>query len=268
MTDQSPAGQPSAISVRRGRRAAFAPSTFGSRHTGDLGQIASPRARTIQQDELTKPTAAPIYRKAVLGFIDERCRGNGIERVLVTPGNHDNWDRIQSKKAWQAGLPAPLSEFVWVLPRGYRFDVGGKTFLSFGGAASLQQQLIEGSNWWPAEVASDPEFEQAGAAGFAHVMLTHEAIDGGTERVEDIIHSNSRLPLPERHEASARSRALTTALFDKVRPHILLHGHMHASGQAQLGDGRQVVSLSSDGRPGNIGVLDTEMLTWRWAFGA
>ncbi len=228
---------------------------------------ASPVARTILHlGDIEIGDEGDTFRASVLNFLDERCRGNGIERILVTPGNHDNWDRITTKKAWGLGLPVPLSEFVWVLPRGYRFQLNDKTFMSFGGAASVHEPLEHGRNWWPAEVGSDGEFETAGAAGFAHVMLTHEAINGGPDRIEDIIHgkANQRW-LPERLDASRRSRCLTTSLFETVHPDMLFHGHMHASGTKTLGDGRRIVALADNRTVGNIGILDTSSLTWRWA---
>ncbi|ROQ37064.1 calcineurin-like phosphoesterase family protein [Frondihabitans sp. PhB188] len=228
---------------------------------------ASPASRTLLHlGDIEIGGHGDTHRAAVLNFIDERCRGNGIDRVLVTPGNHDNWDRITQKRAWRLGLPAPLSEYVWVLPRGYRFTIGDKTFMSFGGAASVQSVVDEGKNWWPAEVAPNDEYEAAGAAGFADVMLTHEAINGGPDRIEDIIHgkANGRW-FPERLEASERSRALTTALFDAVRPGLLLHGHMHARGEKTLPDGRRIIALADNRTAGNVGILDVETLAWRWA---
>lgn len=233
-----------------------------------------PRARASSPDARTLLHLGDIeigghndpLRASVLNFIDERCRGTGIDRVLVTPGNHDNWDRLASKKAWQLGLPAPLSAFVWVLPRGYRFQVGQSTFLSFGGAASVQDVLVEGANWWASEVGSAAQFTAAAAAGFADVMLTHEAVNGGPDRIEEIIHGrNSQRWLPERLVASESSRQRTTELFDAIRPRLLLHGHMHASGTKTRDDGRRVIALASNGAPGNIGILDTTSLEWRWA---
>lgn len=228
---------------------------------------ASPDARTILHlGDVEIGGESDTLRASMLNFIDARCRGNGFDRVLVTPGNHDNWDRITQKKAWQHGLPAQLSEYVWVLPRGYRLTVAGRIFLSFGGAASVQDSLVRGSNWWPEELATTEEFQRAAAAGFADVILAHEAVDGGPDRIEGILRgkANQRW-MPERLRASEWSRAQMTILFDTIRPHVLFHGHMHASGEKELRDGRRIVALADNRTPGNIGVLDIAELGWRWA---
>jgi hypothetical protein len=206
------------------------------------------------------------YAKSRLNFIDERCRGTGIKRVLVTPGNHDNWDRMQQRTEWAHGQPTPLSEFVWCLPPGFRFDFGGKQFLSFGGAASVQDTLIEGKNFWPGEVRPHREFEAAAHAGHADVMLTHEAVDAGLPRVlQRTSGPGSRPMLPERRDASARSRQLVTDLWNEVQPDVLFHGHMHVRDQLKLPDGRRVYSLADNReRLGNIGVLDVRALEWSW----
>jgi hypothetical protein len=202
--------------------------------------------------------------KAFLNFIDERCAGTGIDRVLVTLGNHDNWDRVEARSDWQKGLPVRLSRTVWALPLGYVLIIGGRRVMSFGGAASLQDDLIVGKNYWPQEVPDDARYRAAAKYGRVDVLTTHEAINGGPSNVEDIItgKANQRWK-PARRAASARSRALITALSKDVEADVIFHGHMHVYGETNPAATPRVIALASNGRPGNIGVLTLSSLEFR-----
>ncbi|RPE77871.1 MULTISPECIES: metallophosphoesterase [unclassified Frondihabitans] len=226
---------------------------------------ASPTARTLLQLGDFN-IGAGRHAKAFVNMADSLCRGQGIERLLITPGNHDHWGRLENIEGWHEGRPAQISERIWVLPRGYRFAIGGRTFMSFGGAASLDRHdRVEGETWWPSEVGSDLEFSSAAAAGRADVMLTHEAVDGATSATDSITAGHNPYHWPgDRLEASAESRRRTTHLWNVVHPAILFHGHLHAGATGALNDGRRVYSLDMDARRGNLGVLDLETLSWVW----
>lgn len=69
--------------------------------------------------------------------VDALCTAAGIKRVIVTPGNYEDWSELDKLFASRPGEAVRLSEVVRALPRGFRFTLGGHTFLSFGGAASV-----------------------------------------------------------------------------------------------------------------------------------
>lgn len=226
----------------------------------------SPKARTLLQLGDFN-IGEGRYAKAFVNMVDSLCRGQGIDRVLVTPGNHDHWGRLGSAKDFQRGVPARISDRIWVLPVGYRFQIGNRSLLSFGGAASLDSHnRTEGRDWWPQEVPSPAQFDRAAAAGYADVMLTHEAVDGATSATDGITAGRNPYGWPaDRLAASAESRRLTTDLWNQVRPRVLFHGHLHQRGSGTLPDGRRVYSLDRDSRPGNVGVLRLDTLQWTWA---
>ena len=96
-------------------------------------------------------------------------------------------------------------------------------------------------------------------------MLTHEAVAGGTTKVDAIIARPSHQQFSRRGvEASHRTRTIVTALWNEVHPNVLVHGHMHERAEGHLGDGRRVYSLARDAMPGNVGVLDLTNLNWTW----
>jgi len=204
------------------------------------------------------------YRKSLLGLMHEFK----IERILVTPGNHDNWAQLAPRFAKHPRDPYPLpgAESVMFLPRGLRFSIQGRQFLSFGGAASLDQdERIAGKDWWPEEEPTQSEADRAASEGTADIMLTHEAVAGGTTKVDAIIARPSHQQFSRRgFEASHRTRTIVTALWNEVHPNVLFHGHMHERAEGHLGDGRHVYSLARDAMPGNVGVLDLTNLNWTW----
>jgi hypothetical protein len=203
--------------------------------------------------------------KGVLATVDYWCRAASIERVLVTPGNHEDWGRLSQRFDSQPGEPIRLSETVWVLPRGFRFVLSGRSFMSFGGAASLDVAYRRaGRTWWPAEMPADEDVAAAGRGGPVEVLLTHEAIDGGTDRVEAVIRSNPMGWDTDALRYSAESRARVTTVWNAVRPDVLAHGHMHLADAIELPTGQRIYSLGSDRQRKNVALLQLGDLAWTW----
>lgn len=195
--------------------------------------------------------------------IDNWCAQAGIARVLVTLGNHEPYGELTpllDAHRWHA---VRVSESVWILPRPFRFTVGGVSFLSLGGAASVDAAWrVLGRDWWPDEAITDGQVEAAIEGGPATVMITHESPSATpVESVRRILSSNP-LGFPPRSLAySAASREQVGRVWGAVRPSVLFHGHMHAPGVGNAPDGREVISLGMDGQPGNIALLDVSHMT-------
>ncbi|TFD94016.1 metallophosphatase family protein [Cryobacterium lactosi] len=232
-------------------------------------------------------TALPFLRRAVpglktvlhvgdFGFWPER-RGQGFAetvsywakaagvRVLVTPGNHEWWAELDARFAATPGQPVQIGEQVCMLPRGHRFTLAGRSFASFGGAASLDRDdRVPLKEWWASEVATEDEVTAAIAGGPAEVLLTHEAVDGGPELVERILRGN---PLGWDDNAlaySALSRDRVTRVYHALHPQVLAHGHLHVKAELSHDDGRRIYSLAADGDAGNLAVLSLDNLRWTW----
>lgn len=145
-------------------------------------------------------------------------------------GNHDDH--------WQlAELPIvdgvrPVTERITHLPRGYRWDWHGTSWLALGGATSLdRRQRVLGRSWWPEEAIT---FEQAQAAvdgGRADYMITHDApVKAIVPGLRDDIWDRHELAVANAH------RELLQIVVDRVQPKRLWHGHMHVAytGKMQL----------------------------------
>lgn len=219
-------------------------------HLGDFGISNSPPGRTY------------------LESVDNWCGRAGIERIFVTPGNHEDWDWLDSSFEKEAGAPVQLSAAVTVLPRAFRFTLGGRSFMSFGGAASIDyQQRRSGFDWFPTEIPTDEDVAGAISGGLVDVLLMHETIDGGTEGSELKVNRNPSGWPAEALHYSAESRERATRVWSGVEPPVMLHGHMHVSDERTYDDGRRVISVGRDNQERNLGILDLDDLTWSWLAG-
>jgi hypothetical protein len=197
---------------------------------------------------------------------DYWCRQAGITRCLVSPGNHEPWNSLDVAFAASPGEPVQLSTSVWALPRGSRFEIGGRSFLSFGGAASVDgEDRVKGVDWWPqSEMPTEADVQKAIAGDPVDIMISHETIDGGVPLVERVLRVNP-LGWPQAAlAASALSRQRVTRVWQVARPRVLCHGHMHIADEAELPDGRRVYSLGCNGQEKNVGILRLSDLSWEW----
>jgi hypothetical protein len=205
--------------------------------------------------------------------IEATCRRYRVT-VYVTAGNHEDWPRLLASPREERddfGELIWLTDHVAVFPRdpsGHRFHIDGRSFLSLGGAPSLDfEWRIPGETWWSEEMLPRETVARVVADGPADVMITHDAPDHPwqTPAVAQICATNpfgwSNMALA--YAAAGRNRL--TQAFLGVRPRLLVHGHYHVADEATVDapgcEGRcRVVSLSRDGFAGNTAVLDTETL--------
>ncbi len=169
-------------------------------------------------------------------------------RVVVTPGNHEDYHQIaqlslenQDDQEAHAGFEA-LGAVMWargriaLLPRGHRFTRSGWSFVSLGGAPSVDfEHRITGQSWWIEEMITDDDVATVVAGGPADVMLTHDAPEPwyGTDMVAKII----KTPLGRSAEVlayAAEGRRRLDAAFQAVRPRVLVHGHYHVKDSTRV----------------------------------
>jgi hypothetical protein len=209
-----------------------------------------------------------------LTAIESVCAEHDL-RLLCIGGNHENWallDQLWAQPRWQDanGHPKPIdvSDHVTMLPRGHRWELGGRSFVALGGAPSVNRlQLTEDVDWWPSEVIQERHVEVTLAGGHAEVMLTHDSAEQPycTEPVADILENNP-WGWPDEILAYAREGVdkLTRAVLG-VRPMLLAHGHFHVAGEAVVrlpGAAHETTiwSLGANQDPGNVRLLDLDTL--------
>ena len=84
--------------------------------------------------------------------------------TLFVDGNHENHDAFERfpVEEWNGGKIHRISDSVFHLMRGQVFTIDGKTFFTMGGADSVDKyHRVQGLSWWPNEMPSKEEYEEA-----------------------------------------------------------------------------------------------------------
>ena len=101
--------------------------------------------------------------------------------TLFVDGNHENFEALSRLplESWAGGRVRRLSNSVFHLERGQIYTIDGSTIFVMGGATSIDRELrVPGESWWPQEMPSDAELDEAIANLDAHswqvdYVITH-----------------------------------------------------------------------------------------------
>jgi hypothetical protein len=214
------------------------------------------------------------HHQEYLAAIESVCAEFTL-RLLCITGNHENWarlDQLWADRRWRradGGLtPIDVSDHVTMLPRGHRWEMGGRSFVALGSAPSVNRHLLtEGMDWWPSEVILEEHVEAVVAGGHADVMLTHDSPRPPycTGPVAETIRNNPwGWPDSSLAYAEGGTDKVTRAVVG-VQPLLLAHGHFHLAGQAVVRlpgatHDTAIWSLPANQDPGNVRLLDLDTL--------
>lgn len=151
--------------------------------------------------------------------------------LLVTPGNHEDYDRLADAPRDAAGMIV-LGQRLRALPRGYRWSMGGLAFGSLGGATSVHTWM---GAWHPEHIQHDDVAHllrspraRTGETDIARttlprldVVVAHEVPEG-----VPVVSGLTGITRPSREEA-ARGRRLLRRAVEVARPRLVLSGHWH-----------------------------------------
>lgn len=186
--------------------------------------------------------------------------------IYVTLGNHEDYvqvSRLQPARDGSGWLFNPAYPNIMVAPRGHRWEWEGTSFVSLGGANSIDRfymHRVENVSWWSGEQISLEDVFNTVKGGHADVMLAHDCPYGvplfgghkagtGDWSYEDIAYSE-------------KSRMMLKQAVDTVKPDLFFHGHYHffADHTTVLNDGLDdytlhSIGLDQDTHVNNIGLL-------------
>jgi len=254
---------------------------------GDLhGQLDS-ASQVIEA--ATEENIDLIIQLGDFGFIwkdDDLSKFNKLNDMLTESkktmffldGNHENFDLLNRLGANTENLTiTQLQSRVYYLPRGYRFNIDGVKFMSFGGATSVDQDSrVHFISWFPQEAITDVQVRKVTEEP-VDILLTHDCPElTGTLRT---YLNQTEFTWPDRLiRSSWGNRMRLYEIYDKVKPKILVHGHYHYcykdklqygdlyryKDEIQYGD---VYGLGCDGVPNSMAILDTKDLSIKgqWA---
>lgn len=169
-----------------------------------------------------------------LRFTQKNLEECGINLYWVD-GNHEDHDRIQEWLEATDGQPWSDKRYPRIthMPRGYRWEWWGKTWLALGGAHSVDRlHRIPGRSWWEGEHLSDADIARAIDGGTVDIMVSHDCPSGvdipGIHADEKLDASKSFWPASEIAAANIH-RNRVRRVVDVVRPKMIVHGHYHVS---------------------------------------
>jgi calcineurin-like phosphoesterase family protein len=177
---------------------------------------------------------------------------NALNRPCVfVPGNHDADLSGYSEShglTMRDGLPAPYpGPAGWTNADGRVVDVAGVRIAGIGGSIRYN----DGPNQWT-------ERQQARrVAGVTRSAARRRRRDG--RRVDVLLTHSPPLDLGDREDPAHRGFACLRTAIEKLRPALMVHGHIHPHGQPvpdrELGDtrivntvGHRILELSREGR--------------------
>lgn len=134
-------------------------------------------------------------------------------RLNWLPGNHENWESISNfpKDGFHE-----IYENIFFSPTGNVFEINGTTFMTVGGAYSIDKAYrTRGVDWFPEEELTYADYELCSSKGNVDILLTHDCPES--------IHIPNLLPIPE----AIPNRTLLDHIFREVKPKKLFHGHYH-----------------------------------------
>ncbi|QXO14283.1 esterase [Mycobacterium phage Chaser] len=167
--------------------------------------------------------------------VNKELDHHGIN-LLWVDGNHEDHAFLGSFNV-PGAQPLTTKSYPRIthLPRGYRWDWWGDTWMALGGAHSVDRSFArEGESWWPGEWLDDKQMEYAMRPGKVDIIVAHDAptnvdipgitpgkdiwlrIDGKPRKVPNV-----DLLKAEEH------RARIQKVCDAVKPVEFYHGHYH-----------------------------------------
>lgn len=186
-------------------------------------------------------------------------------KLYVTLGNHDNWVRFNALTPGEDGT-FEVWENIFFMPRGYRFSINGVSFVSLGGAASINyEDLTEGIDWWKEELITMGDLYRLGDE-HATVMITHDA----PEETQALFGRKNKLSQNwsvEAYQYSNLSQRSISAAVAQVKPNVLFHGHYHTdyvSRESVEGHRYNSVGLNMNGRDHNVMLFDVQTMEMVW----
>lgn len=185
--------------------------------------------------------------------------------LYVTPGNHEDWDYVNSLPIGpDHRYEKPLRDHIIVLDRGWSALIDATSFVSLGGAPSVDRTYRQ-QNGWPWSEGETITRKDLYYLPRARVMLAHDA-PFGSRQIQQFIGSNPFGFLQRDLEYADSGREIMTEAIELVRPEVFFHGHYHIpvdeAVNASWGSFHQI-GLNADGKDHSAGIFDTDTMKYR-----
>ncbi len=177
--------------------------------------------------------------------------GDDAVPLLFVDGNHEDHRWLAQQPVDERGLRR-LSDWVWHMPRGFRWTWAGLRFVALGGAHSVDGIWRRERNqlWQREERITIADVTRTVAGGRADVLVSHDCPAGVPIPGVDIDREQPP-PWPQIELLrAAEHRGILRGVVEAVQPRRIWHGHYHVAYArvVDLGYGPvQVTGLDCDG---------------------
>jgi len=212
------------------------------------------------------------HGQAFTSFVNTQLAQRGMT-MYVTPGNHEDYTQINSWHVFEDGWKRARNNIL-VAPRGHRWEIDGVSFVSLGGAPSVDREYrlqVQRSTgypvWWKEEDITREDMDKTMEGGYADVMLAHDA-PFGVPDIERRIAGNPMNFSDADLRYAYEGRKKMAEVVDVVRPKYFFHGHYHFKVENHIKtfneDVTQVRGLAADGAFYSEGILDLDNLHFKF----
>lgn len=177
--------------------------------------------------------------------------------LLFVDGNHEDHVWLGRHKLARNGL-RQLSEWIWHVPRGFRWRWHGLEFAGLGGAHSVDGiwRRQSGHMWHKEERITEAQATQVKGGGLCDVLISHDCPAGVSIPG---LHPDD-FPMIEILRAEEH-RALLREVVDVIKPRAIWHGHYHVRYRQTPNFGYgpvAVTGLDANGTsmPENLNIVD------------
>lgn len=199
------------------------------------------------------------FRAKFVRDLDHALRRAAIP-LLFVDGNHEDFDTLYRHPVRNNGL-RHVSHWISHIPRGFRWQWAGLTWLGCGGAHSVDRQWREpGKSWWAGETITPEDVDRCVEGGQTDVLISHDCPAG----VSIPGLGGSSFPAEEIELAEAHRDVLRQAV-NGTRPRLIVHGHYHRNYRTEVDLGYGRVSVQGLGMDGtefgeNMWIVDADDL--------
>ncbi len=177
--------------------------------TGDFGYTCAPDATGAKRDFLDSLAARPYT-------------------ICFCDGNHEDFAALNRYPVaeWNGGLVHVVRPNILHLTRGQCYTIGGKTFLTLGGAYSRDSSMrTRGGNWFPEEELYSAEDYRATAATLKAIGNRVDYVISHTCPAE-IIRRMGHIPDPHDAQMTGHFEWVMYELGDSFRQWFFGHWHL------------------------------------------
>lgn len=181
--------------------------------------------------------------------------------IYFIDGNKDYQPKLYALPFEEDGTKK-VRDNIFYLPRGFRWNWHGFSFLGLGGAPSINYKQSPSHIWCREEYITQKDIDKSIQGGPVDFLVSHDSPAGVPNHVDD----KDNFEILQRYGRDAlmycrNHRELLKYVTDKVSPRFIVHGHYHAYmkniSKHLSNKGSSVYSLGLD-----QGYADTAFHTW------